>query len=86
MIADSSTHPFPQSALDVSAAPLLDVKAVALLLDCSTRHVRRLADYGQLPPPVKLGALVRWRRSDIDTWIANGCKRIGAASKGASNE
>jgi excisionase family DNA binding protein len=73
MMADSSTHPFPRSAPDLSDAPLLDVKEVARLLGCSTRHVRRLADHGQLPPPVKLGALVRWRRSDIDSWISNGC-------------
>ena len=42
------------------AAPaLLDVRAVAQLLDCSTRHVYRLADNGGMPPPVRLGALVR---------------------------
>ncbi len=70
---------------ELSAAPLLDVKAVARLLGCSARHVRRLADYGQLPPLVKLGALSRWRRSDIDTWITNSCKPI-RPRKGASNE
>ncbi len=57
-----------------AAAELLDVRAVAALLDCSTRHVYRLADAGLMPPPVRLRALVRWRRADLDTWLASGCK------------
>ena len=54
-------------------AALLDVEAVAGLLSCSTRHVYRLADAGRMPRPVKLGALVRWRCSEIEVWIAEGC-------------
>ncbi|MFZ1007221.1 MAG: helix-turn-helix domain-containing protein [Candidatus Sulfotelmatobacter sp.] len=61
---------------DMSAA-LLDVKAVAALLGgCSTRHVRRLADAGKMPAPVRLLTLLRWRRAEIDQWIAGGCKPI----------
>ncbi len=44
---------------------LLDENAVAQLIDCSTRHVYRLAGAGLMPTPVKLGTLVRWRRSDL---------------------
>jgi predicted DNA-binding transcriptional regulator AlpA len=29
-----------------------------------------------MPAPVKLGALIRWRRTDIDAWVADGCKPI----------
>ena len=54
---------------------LLDVRAVATLLDCSARHVYRLADAGRMPQPVKLGALVRWRRKDLSDWIDAGCPR-----------
>jgi excisionase family DNA binding protein len=59
---------------DSPAQALLDVRAVAALLDCSTRHVYRLADAGRMPSPVRLGALIRWRRQDLDAWIAGGCK------------
>lgn len=58
---------------DASAAALLDVRAVAQLLDCSPRHVYRLADAGRMPPPVRIGALVRWSRQGITDWIAAGC-------------
>ena len=54
-------------------AELLDVRGVATLLDCSTRHVYRLADAGRMPRPVKLGSLVRWRRAELDAWINAGC-------------
>jgi excisionase family DNA binding protein len=56
-----------------SSAALLDVRAVARLLACSVRHVYRLADSSRMPPPVRLGALVRWPRSAIENWIAAGC-------------
>jgi excisionase family DNA binding protein len=65
-----------------ATAQLLDVQAVAALLDCSPRHVYRLADAGRMPAPVRLGALVRWRRQDLDAWLAAGCKPCRAAGRG----
>jgi excisionase family DNA binding protein len=72
----TSTAP-PRSAAAPSAdSALLNVRAVAALLDCSPRHVYRLADAGKLPMPVRVGALVRWRRGDIQSWIDAGCRSI----------
>ncbi len=56
-----------------SQARLLDVKTLAEWLDCSERHVYRLADSGRMPAPRKLGALARWIRTEIEDWIAAGC-------------
>ncbi len=56
-----------------SPGTLIDVLAVAEMLNCSTSHVWRLRDSGRMPAPIKLGALVRWRLSDIEEWIAAGC-------------
>jgi excisionase family DNA binding protein len=67
-----STVPVPDS----EAPALLDVEAVAALLSISTKSVRRLADAGKMPRPVKLGALIRWRRSELDAWIADGCRKV----------
>lgn len=58
---------------DSPPAKLLDVKAVAELLGCSTRHVYRLSDSGRIPAPLKLGALCRWSCAAIEEWIAAGC-------------
>jgi excisionase family DNA binding protein len=63
-------------------AALLDVRAVAALLDCSPRHVYRLADAGRMPPPIRLGALVRWRRAELLDWLAAGCKPCRTAGGG----
>lgn len=53
---------------------LLDVVAVGRLLNCSARHVLRMADRGKLPPAVKFGKLTRWPRRAIESWIADGCR------------
>ena len=60
----------------LGAAEMLDSKGVAAMLGCSPRHAVRMADTGRMPRPVKLGALTRWRRSEIEAWIANGCPRV----------
>jgi len=65
--------PTPLTPLAESPARLLDVQAVAALLDCSTRHIYRLSDAGRMPAPVKLGSLVRWSKLTIEDWIAAGC-------------
>ncbi len=62
----------------INAPALLDVVAVALLLQCSKRHVHRLANSGQLPPPRRLGKLARWSRVELEKWIAGGCKAWSA--------
>lgn len=61
---------------------LLDVDAVAKMLGCSTRHVRRMADYGAMPRPVKLGRLIRWRRVELDRWLDQGCPKIARGGRG----
>ena len=62
---------------ELPAAPaLMDVRAVAALLNCSARTVYRLADGGKMPPPLHLGALVRWPREVLDEWIKEGCPAV----------
>jgi predicted DNA-binding transcriptional regulator AlpA len=62
---------------------MLDVHGFADVLDCSTRHVRRLVDAGKAPQPVRLGGCVRWPLTVVEAWIADGCpncrKRPGVA-------
>ena len=67
----------------VSPAPdLLDVRAVSRMTTISTRHLRRMADAGMMPRPVRIGRLLRWRRTTGDPmtgiaeWITAGCPRV----------
>ena len=55
---------------------LLQIDDVARALGVSRRSVYRLADAGRLPRPLKVGRLNRWRRAEIDEWIAAGCPRV----------
>jgi predicted DNA-binding transcriptional regulator AlpA len=65
------------------AAELMDINAVSALGVGSPRHIYRLCDAGRMPPPVKLGALVRWRRGELLGWIAGGCRPVrGPAGAG----
>lgn len=48
---------------------LLTVGEIAVKLGTSTRTVWRMASAGQIPAPVKIGGLTRWRRSDIQAMI-----------------
>lgn len=62
-------HPERQSAM-------LDAEALAGLLGVSPRHVRRLVDAGKAPQPIRLGGCVRWQRTTVDAWIADGCPNL----------
>jgi len=74
------------SSAGISVRPavqgLLTVHQVAELLNCSTRHIRRLADRGAMPPPLRIGALVRWDRATLTHWLEGGCQPV-RGTKGA---
>lgn len=52
---------------------LISTRHVAVRLNCSTRHVRRLVDRGAMPQPLRLGALIRFDADAIEQWIREGC-------------
>ena len=51
------------------SAALVDAEERAQFLGCSPKHVRRIAERGQFPKPVKVGRLKRWPREAIEQWI-----------------
>lgn len=46
---------------------------VAKMLGVSVRQVWRLHTTGRLPKPVRLGNCVRWRRAEVEAFVAAGC-------------
>ena len=46
--------------------PFLNVREVAQCLHVSVRTVWRWQARGKLPPPLRIGKIVRWRRRDIE--------------------
>lgn len=69
------------AAATVSARRLIDAKQVGQMLGCSWRHVLRMADEGLLPWGFKLGRLRRWDLSEIESFIAGGCRPVRQAGR-----
>ena len=51
--------------------PLLTREDLALYLKVSPRQVDAMR--GELPAPIKVGRLPRWRASDIAEWVRHQC-------------
>lgn len=90
--ADTTVHRHKDAASDVAgpSTGLADANATAALVDCSARHVRRMSDSGQMPRPVRIGRLVRWRlrtgnpMTGVLDWIEAGCPSCRPPPKGGS--
>jgi len=61
---------------DASLLPsvLIDAAELARILSVSKPTIWRMRQSGRLPEPLRLTSqTLRWRRSDIETWLAAGC-------------
>lgn len=61
---------------------MLSVKDLGIRWGCSERHVRRMADAGRCPRPIKFGSLLKWPVSLIEQWESDGCPNVRNAAKG----
>jgi predicted DNA-binding transcriptional regulator AlpA len=52
----------------------LSAKQIGARLGCHASTVFRIAERGELPPPVKLGRLRRWKWGEIEKVIMNNRK------------
>lgn len=52
---------------------LLNAEEVAALCRCKVARVRKMEEQGELPRAKRIGGMVRWPRSHILKWIAEGC-------------
>jgi excisionase family DNA binding protein len=73
-VPDPLTVPavLPTAAAPV-AALLIDDRAAAELLGISRAHLHRLRAAGQFIPAVKIGRCLRFRRADVESFVAAGC-------------
>jgi predicted DNA-binding transcriptional regulator AlpA len=70
-----STHLNPYAAAygQMSLPALIDVDEVGAITSFCPKTIRRMADSGRLPRPIRLGRAIRWRRDEILRWIEAGC-------------
>ena len=62
-----------ENAKIVHPSLLMDPEDLALELRISIRSIWRRASDGQIPRPIRIGRATRWRRDEIEAWIAAGC-------------
>ncbi len=51
----------------------ITAKQLAAILSVSKRTLYRMRSAGQLPSPLRIGGVVRWRLDEIINWIEAGC-------------
>jgi len=56
---------------------MLTAQELGAVLRCSRRTIYRLIQAGHLPPPCRLGTMVRWSSSAVQAWIEAGCPKNG---------
>jgi excisionase family DNA binding protein len=70
-VSDDRLNQSPASGAHESL--LLTADEVAQLLGISTRTLWRLCSAGRCPPPLRIGGNTRWRRAEVECWVAEGC-------------
>ncbi len=65
----SALHIAPTQTAPIAPALLSPVQA-SVYVGMSRRWVYRAVSAGEFPKPVKIGKATRWRRADLDAWIA----------------
>lgn len=54
--------------------PLLTAADIAAIARVSVRTVRRWHELGQIPDGLRIGAVVRWRRSEVEAFLSGAWK------------
>lgn len=47
----------------------LDIRTLAYMLSASETKVRQMIDYGELPHPITIGGMKRWKWEDVEAVI-----------------
>ncbi len=57
---------------------LIDARAAWTLCGLSKSSWYKNLSAGRVPRPVKIGGALRWRRRELEEWIASGCPALSA--------
>ncbi len=90
------THPTTEQREEVPATEsesslLIDIQQLAKMLKRSAASLERDQNARRLPAQIYVGGSKRWRRAEIEAWVAAGCpirtewESFRAEQKGAAN-
>ncbi|QNN21811.1 helix-turn-helix domain-containing protein [Planctomycetales bacterium ZRK34] len=72
----------PQKGGTSRPTAMLTAADVAAMLACSMKTVYRLVDRGAIPRPLRVGGMLRWNRTHVEQWIADGCPPRSSQNSG----
>jgi len=58
---------------DSGQSMLISANDAAKLIGMGVGTIRRLTDSGKMPGVVRIGRTVRYKKSDVERWIQDGC-------------
>lgn len=71
----------PIGGLDCATVRLLSARQLSELLNLNERTIRRMANSGRFPQPLRVSDQARrWRLRDIEEWLEAGCPKPKGAS------
>ena len=74
MVKNLRTDEHKDSRMDDNPTALtVNARQAAKMLNVSVRQVWRLCNTGKLPKPIRLGHCVRWRKAELEAFVAAGC-------------
>jgi len=56
--------------------PLLTAADLAVIAQVNVRTIRRWHELGEIPAGLRIGAVVRWRREEIEGFLRDGAKPV----------
>jgi predicted DNA-binding transcriptional regulator AlpA len=74
-VAQASTTLRARRAAGYSPEPLYSLKDVMERYQASSSTIRRWARTGILPSPIKMGSMLRWKLSELETFERKNKKR-----------
>lgn len=63
-------HKIPERPNPLGDCNFVTAVELAQFLGVSPKHVRRLAEQGAIPKPVRLGRIYRWNKRDIEAFVS----------------
>lgn len=70
-----------QNSCGANGAELLTAGGVAKCLKISIRQVRKLNAEGLMPKCIRVGRSARWRKTEIEKWVVEGCPDCATLEK-----
>ena len=62
---------------NMSISELLKIREAAKVTGFGVSTIRKYEAMGLFPKHIKINGARRWRRQDVEDWIAAGCPRVG---------